>query len=67
MSRHMRSVDRPGCILKRYLGDGVYVALDDAGGIWLTAEDGIVASDAIYLEPKVVSEFFRFTLDGRSL
>ena len=66
-SRHVCAVDRPDCLLKRYLGDGVYAALDNVGGVWLTAENGIVASDAIYLEPEVISEFFRFTREGRGL
>ena len=68
VSRHVRAVDRPGCVLKRYLGDGVYAAQDLGGGVWLTAEDGgAMASDAIYLEPEVVAAFFRFTRDGRGL
>lgn len=37
---------------KAYLGDGVYVELEN-GMIKLTAEDGIRATDTIYLEPEV--------------
>jgi hypothetical protein len=37
---------------KRYLGDGVYVAVE-RGMLKLTAENGIEATDTIYLEPEV--------------
>lgn len=37
---------------KSYLGDGVYVDVD-AGGLVLTAENGIAATDTIYLDPEV--------------
>lgn len=37
---------------KRYLGDGVYVDFDGFQ-IWLTAENGITATDRIALEPNV--------------
>lgn len=50
--RHTRAVDRPREWPKEYLGDGVYAAFDGFG-VWLTAEDGIQATDAIYLEPSV--------------
>ena len=50
--RHVRAVDRTDALRTRYLGDGVYAA-DDGFGIWLTAEDGISATDAIYIEPQV--------------
>jgi len=51
--RHTTAKDRRnlGCEVE-YLGDGVYVA-HDGFGMWLTAEDGVVATDAIYLEPNV--------------
>jgi len=38
---------------KRYLGDGVYVQRERCS-IVLTAEDGIRATDTIYLEPEVI-------------
>lgn len=49
--RHTMAKDREGCKTE-YLGDGAYVA-HDGYGFWLTAEDGIQATDAIYLEPNV--------------
>ena len=39
--------------LKEYLGDGVYVALDDSRGFILTTENGIGATNTIILEPDV--------------
>ena len=48
----------------RYLGDGVYAA-PDGYGIWLTAENGIEATDAIYLEPDVLSALVKFADDTR--
>jgi len=49
--RHIQAKDRDG--KKQYLGDGVY-AVHDGYGLWLTAEDGEQATDAIYLEPGVL-------------
>ena len=37
---------------KSYLGDGVYVCVE-GGMLKLTAENGIVATDTIYLEQEV--------------
>lgn len=37
---------------KQYLGDGVYVK-GDGFGLMLTTEDGISATNSIYLEPEV--------------
>ena len=64
MSRHIRAVDRDDCLLRRYLGDGVYAAFD-GDGIWLTAENGLAATDAIYLEPEVLGKLERFAKDSR--
>jgi len=61
--RHVRAVDRPA-VLRRYLGDGVYAAFDGIG-VWLTAEDGMTATDAIYVEPAVLDELARFYQDAR--
>ena len=50
---------------KVYLGDAVYAAVEP-GYIVLTTEDGINATNTIYLEPEVVNalqEFMR-SLDG---
>jgi hypothetical protein len=38
--------------MRKYLGDGAYVDFDGFGLI-LTAENGIEATDTIYLEPEV--------------
>ena len=57
--RHVRAVDRPDAKSRRYLGDGVYVVFDGFG-LWLTAENGLTATDAIYLEPGVYHELVRF-------
>ena len=51
--RHIMAKDRPEEWSKQYLGDGVYAAFDGFG-VWLTAEDGIIATDAIYVEPNVL-------------
>lgn len=44
---------------KEYLGDGAYVAFDGFGLI-LTAENGIEATDTIYLEPEVLVSLERY-------
>lgn len=59
-----RAVDRPAAWPKRYLGDGVYAAFDGFG-VWLTAENGVAATDLIYLEPVILSELARFWTDVR--
>ncbi len=59
MSRHTMAKDRPAEWPKLYLGDGVYGAYDGFG-IWLTAEDGLQATDAIYLEPAVLNAVVGF-------
>lgn len=38
---------------KCYLGDGVYVDVDGYGGMVLTTEDGIRATNEIFLESNV--------------
>ena len=38
--------------MKEYIGDGVYVDVEN-GMLKLTAEDGIAASDTIYIEAEV--------------
>lgn len=57
--RHIMAKDRPAAWPKLYIGDGVYAAFDGYG-IWLTAEDGIVATDAIYVEPSVLNSLVGF-------
>lgn len=56
-NRHTMAKDREGT--KCYLGDGAY-AVYDGFGIWLTAEDGMTATDAVYLEPPVLDALLKF-------
>lgn len=44
---------------KVYLGDGAYAEFDGYG-IMLTAENGITATDSIYLEPDIYATLTRF-------
>lgn len=50
-------------IPKRYLGDGVY-AKTDRGMIKLTTENGIEATNTIFLEPEVLAELDKFFNDA---
>jgi hypothetical protein len=45
---------------KVYLGDAVYAAVNDAGQIVLTTENGYSATNTIYLEPEVYEALVRF-------
>ncbi len=45
--------------MKAYLGDGVYVD-NDGYSIVLTAENGIEATNTIYLEPDVFSSLLTY-------
>ena len=51
---------------KRYLGDAVYV---DHDGFYfvLTAEDGTMATNTIYLEPQVFSALLDYVKDLKAL
>ena len=64
--RHIRAADR---IEERYrtsyLGDGAYVAFDGFG-FWLTAEDGLQATDAVYLEQEVFDRLAQFVREMRA-
>lgn len=43
---------------KTYIGDAVYVEVDDpTGGLILTTEDGIRATNTIVMEPAVLDNF----------
>jgi len=42
---------------RAYLGDGVYAYVDDFGGVVLTTEDGVKATNTIILEPDVLLAF----------
>lgn len=44
---------------KVYLGDGAYIQWD-GNGCQLTAENGVVATDAVYLEQEVISELLKY-------
>jgi hypothetical protein len=62
LSRYVRAADRPDARQLRYLGDGVYAVFDGAR-VWLTAENGVAATDAICLEPQVAAALVRFLVD----
>lgn len=51
--------------VKAYLGDGVYVAVDPRGEFVLTTEDGIRATNTIYLEREVVDALLLFVSHAR--
>lgn len=55
---------------KSYIGDGVYVELDDVEyGLVLTTEDGVSVTNRIVLEPEVwhrLEEYVKM-MQGRSL
>ena len=57
--RNIMAKDREGK-QKAYLGDGVY-AVYNGFGIWLTTEDGVTATDAIFIEPAVLDALIRFS------
>lgn len=45
---------------KEYLGDGVYVAPDAYGGVVLTTENGLCATNTIVLEAEVLGALLRW-------
>lgn len=45
---------------QKYLGDGLYVSFDGYQ-FALSAENGIVATDTVFLEPDVLKAFIKFT------
>jgi len=45
--------------VKVYLGDGLYASFDGYQ-FALSAENGIQATDTVYLEPEVLDAFLRF-------
>jgi hypothetical protein len=47
--------------LKSYLGDGVYVSFNEYQQIVLTTEDGVGASNIIYMELEVLRKFEQWT------
>ena len=44
---------------KEYLGDGVYVEIE-CGMLKLTTEDGIRATNTVYLEPEVMDKLVAY-------
>ena len=50
-------------IPKRYLGDGVYAAVE-RGMVKLTTEDGVEVSNVVFLEPEVVEALKLFYTDA---
>lgn len=52
--------------MKRYIGDGVYVAFDGYGSIVLTTENGISVTNTIVLEHEVLVELERFVAELRA-
>jgi hypothetical protein len=44
---------------KIYLGDAVYAAFDGYG-LTLTTEDGVEATNTIYLDPNVIGSLFDY-------
>lgn len=45
---------------KTYLGDGVYVEVDEEGIVSLTTENGITVQNEIYLDREVVNNFLEW-------
>jgi len=45
---------------KQYIGDSVYVALDEFGRLVLTTENGYTATNTIVLEAEVYEELVRY-------
>ena len=52
--------------MKSYLGDGVYIDYD-GHALVLTAENGIEATDRIFLEPEVWSRLEAYVAELRKL
>lgn len=52
---------------KTYLGDGVYVALDEpAGAVVLTTENGIETTNTVVLEMETLGGFERWVAQRRA-
>ena len=50
---------------KIYLGDGVYASLNDNDQLTLTTENGISATNTIYLEYEVILKLLNFLAKNR--
>lgn len=46
--------------MKSYLGDAVYVDIDEGGRLVLTTEDGVSITNVIVLEPEVYNRLVRY-------
>lgn len=51
---------RPGRHLEDYIGDAVYVYMDDAAQVVLYTSNGIVETNRVVLEPQVLMSFQRW-------
>ena len=53
---------------KRYIGDGVYVEMNEQSQLVLTTENGMSTTNTIYLEPEVWVELVRYVqgTEGKS-
>lgn len=51
---------------KAYLGDGVYVEVDN-GQLKLTTENGICVTNTVWLEPQVYAALNRYVLSHLSV
>lgn len=47
-------------MLKDYIGDAVYVEVDEFGAFTLTTEDGVSVTNRIVLEPEVFEALKRY-------
>lgn len=45
---------------ERYLGDAVYVFIDESDNVWIYTSDGVTESNHIMLEPAVNMAFVRW-------
>lgn len=52
--------------MKRYIGDGVYIELDEFGAYVLTTETGAATTNRIVLEPEVMDALLNYVEEERS-
>ena len=45
---------------KAYIGDAVYIQVNDFGDVILTTEDGFSSTNTIVLEPQVMRQFMNY-------
>jgi len=51
--------------MKEYLGDAVYAAINERGQLCLTTENGIEATNTIFLDPEVITALLDYLRRGR--